>query len=118
MDQAFTNAVMTLISQQGGLQGMLQKFQEGGLGGVVSSWVQQGTANQPVSQQDLHDTLGADTMQTAAEQNGLSLNDFVSQLATQLPGIIDHMTPEGQVNQTTGSGLMDLAMNYFRSRSA
>jgi uncharacterized protein YidB (DUF937 family) len=118
MDQAFTNAVMTLVDQHGGVQGMLQKFQQGGLAGVASSWVQDGTPNQPVSPQDLHDTLGTDTLKTAAEENGLSLNEFVAQLSTHLPDLVSRLTSGGQVTQTTGSKLADLAMSFFRSRSS
>lgn len=116
MDQAFVGAVMNLVDQHGGVQGLIQKFEQGGLGGVASSWVQDGTPNQPVSQQDLHDTLGTATLQTAASQSGLSTNDFVSQLTTHLPDLMNHLTSGGQVPQSTGGGLANLAMSFFRNR--
>ena len=108
---------MSLVEQHGGVAGLLQKFQAGGLGAVAASWVQDGTPNQPVSPADLHSALGTETLQSAAEQHGMSVNDFVAQLATHLPGLVDHMTPSGQGAQGGAGGLMDLALGYLRRRS-
>jgi uncharacterized protein YidB (DUF937 family) len=116
VDQNFANAVMTLVDQHGGVGGLLQKFKEGGLGGVASSWVQDGAPNQSVNPEDLHSALGTETLQSAAQQNGMSTNDFVAQLANHLPDLINHLTPSGQVSQSTGSALLSLAMGYFRSK--
>ena len=116
VNQDFANAVMSLVDQHGGVAGLLQKFQEGGLGGVASSWVKDGTPNQSVSPADLHSALGTETLQSAAQQNGMSTNDFVAQLANHLPDLIDHLTPGGQGPQSTGSALLNLAMGYFRGR--
>jgi uncharacterized protein YidB (DUF937 family) len=116
VNQDFTTAVMSLMDQHGGVTGLLQKFQEGGLGGVASSWVKDDTPNQAVSPADLHSVLGTETLQSAAQQNGLSTNDFVAQLAAHLPDLINHLTPNGQTPQGTGSALVSLAMGYFRGK--
>ena len=107
---------LRLVDQHGGVAGLLQKFKEGGLGGVASSWVQNGTPNQSVSAADLHSVLGTETLQSAAQQNGMPINDFVTQLANHLPDFIDHLTPGGQVPQSTGSTLINLAMGFFRGK--
>jgi uncharacterized protein YidB (DUF937 family) len=116
VNRDFANAVMTLVDQHGGVAGLVQKFKDGGLGGVASSWVQDGTPNQAVNPADLHSVLGTETLQSAAQQNGMSTNDFVAQLANHLPDLVNHLTPSGQVPQSTGSALFDLAMGYLRGR--
>ena len=46
-------------SQPGGLQGLVQTFHDKGLGGIASSWVSTGQ-NQPISADQIHQTLGSD----------------------------------------------------------
>jgi uncharacterized protein YidB (DUF937 family) len=116
VNQEFTNAVMTLVDQHGGVAGLLQKFQEGGLGGVAASWVRDGAPNQAVSPADLHSVLGTETLESTAQQNGMPTNDFVAQLANHLPDLINHLTPGGQVPQSSGNAFFDLAMGYFRGK--
>ena len=52
--------IMGLLNQHGGLGGLLQKLQQGGLGDAVNSWVSTG-ANQPVTPDALGGALGHDT---------------------------------------------------------
>ena len=91
-------AVTAMLSNdggQGGLGGLIAKFQRAGLGDVVGSWVGSGQ-NQPVSGEQLTDVLGADTMAGLAEKLGTSQGDAASQLSDILPGLIDKLTPQGQ----------------------
>ena len=88
---------------QGGLGGLMAKFQQAGLGDVVGSWVGSGQ-NQPVSGEQLTDVLGADTMAELADKLGTSQNDAASQLSNILPGLIDKLTPHGTA---PGGGLGD-----------
>jgi uncharacterized protein YidB (DUF937 family) len=79
---------------QGGLGGLMAKFQQAGLGDVVGSWVGSGQ-NQPVSGEQLTNVLGADTMAGLAEKLGMSQGDAAGQLSNILPGLIDKLTPNG-----------------------
>jgi uncharacterized protein YidB (DUF937 family) len=79
---------------QGGLGGLMAKFQQAGLGDVVGSWVGSGQ-NQPVSGDQLTNVLGADTMASLAEKLGMSQGDAAGQLSNILPGLIDKLTPNG-----------------------
>lgn len=91
-------AVTAMLSNdggQGGLGGLMAKFQQAGLGDVVGSWVGSGQ-NQPVSGEQLTDVLGADTMAGLAEKLGMSQGDAAGQLSGVLPGLIDKLTPQGQ----------------------
>ena len=88
-------AMLSNDGGQGGLGGLIAKFQRAGLGNVVSSWVGSGQ-NQPVSGDQLTDVLGADTMAELAEKLGTSQGDAAGQLSDILPDLIDRLTPQGQ----------------------
>jgi uncharacterized protein YidB (DUF937 family) len=80
----------------GGLGGLVNKFQQAGLGQIASSWVSQG-ANQPVTADQVHQALGADTVSKLASQTGIDVKSLLPMLATALPAIVNQLTPNGQV---------------------
>lgn len=80
----------------GGLQGLVTKFQDAGLGEVMASWVGTG-ANLPVSADQISQVLGGDTLSGLAQQIGLNPADFAGQLAGMLPGVVDTLTPGGEL---------------------
>lgn len=82
-------------SEHGGLAGIVQKFQQAGLGDVVGSWVGTGQ-NQPVSGEQITNVLGPDALSGLAQKLGVSPDDAAGQLSNILPGLIDHLTPQGQ----------------------
>jgi uncharacterized protein YidB (DUF937 family) len=91
-------AVLSMVNnpQTGGLAGLLQKFQEHGLGNVADSWVSTGK-NLPISPDQLQNALGSGELGSLAEKLGMSTGDVSSQLADLLPGVVDKLTPNGQV---------------------
>src|SRR5215470_1711750 len=89
-------AALQLIQQNGGLPGIISKFQNGGMGAQVGSWVGTG-ANMPISGGQLQEILGSGSIGQIAQQLGLSHGDASSGLAQALPQIIDKLTPTGQV---------------------
>ncbi|HMW64866.1 MAG TPA: YidB family protein, partial [Accumulibacter sp.] len=84
--------------QHGGLGGLAGRFQQAGLGDVMASWIGTGE-NQPVSGAQIGEVLGQDTLSGLAQQLGVSESDAAGQLASILPGLIDHLTPGGQAPQ-------------------
>lgn len=80
----------------GGLAGLLQKFQEHGLGNVADSWVSTGK-NLPISGDQIQEALGSGALGDIASKLGLSTGDVSSRLADLLPGVVDKLTPNGQV---------------------
>ena len=90
-------ALLQLIQNQpGGLQGMVQSFHEKGLGGVVSSWVGSGQ-NMPITAGQIHQVLGSDQVKALAARAGISPDQAGSAIAQLLPGIVDKLTPSGEV---------------------
>lgn len=88
--------VGSLVASSGGLQGLLAKLQSGGLGDAVQSWIGTG-ANQPVSGDQLGSALGPDLMGVIAAQLGGNPQQASGTLAELLPGLIDQLTPKGQL---------------------
>lgn len=80
----------------GGLGGLVSQFEQGGLGHIAQSWVGNGP-NQPVTPEQLHGVLGADQVQTMANQAGMPPQDFLSQLSQHLPNAVHGMTPDGRM---------------------
>ena len=89
---------------QGGLGGLMGKFQQAGLGDVLGSWVGSGP-NQPISGNQLTAVLGSDVMADLAASLGTDTGAAAGQLSQVLPGLIDQLTPSGEAPQDgLGSG--------------
>lgn len=80
----------------GGLGGLIDQFRQNGLEDAINSWIGTG-ANQPVSAGQLRRALGQDTVEGLAEQTGMSHDDLLAQLSQVLPGVVDKLTPNGQL---------------------
>ena len=80
----------------GGLGGLMDKLQNGGLGNLINSWVGPGQ-NQPVSHNQLGPALGPDIIKTLAQRSGLSEEELTRQLSQVLPGLVDKLTPNGRL---------------------
>jgi uncharacterized protein YidB (DUF937 family) len=80
----------------GGLGGLLEKFQQGGQGSVVNSWIGNGQ-NQPVQPGQLGTILGPNIIKTLAQSSGLSEEELTKQLSQLLPGVVDKLTPNGRM---------------------
>lgn len=110
------NIVMQMVSnpQSGGLSGLLQKLQDGGLGEQAASWVSTGQ-NLPVSGDQLKNILGGGQLGQIASQLGMSEDDAAGGLAGMLPQVIDKLTPDGQVpnNDLLAQGLDMLKGKLF-----
>jgi uncharacterized protein YidB (DUF937 family) len=82
----------------GGLADVVSAFNKGGLGDVMSSWVG-GGPNKPVDPGALASVLGPEILGQFAQKAGIGQADAGSALASVLPELINHMTPQGQVPQ-------------------
>jgi uncharacterized protein YidB (DUF937 family) len=96
-----------LIQKAGGIGGLLSILQQGGLGGAANSWVGNGT-NQSVGGQELGQALSGTAagqhVEEMAQKLGVDPSQVLGQLAQHLPEVINHLTPNGQVPQGSGSG--------------
>ena len=79
----------------GGLEGLVAKFQQAGLGDVIGSWIGTGQ-NQAISGEQLSNVLGNESLSGLANSLGVNSSDLAGQLSNILPGLIDKLTPAGQ----------------------
>lgn len=101
-------AVVSLLSGRdssvggsGGLAGLIKLFQQKGLGDMVSSWISTGP-NPPVSAAQITDVLGQDTLRQFAAKAGVPHSQAGGLLASLLPSVIDHVTPQGTLPESDG----------------
>jgi uncharacterized protein YidB (DUF937 family) len=93
--------VLRLVNDpaHGGLPGLVQSFQQRGLGGIVDSWVSTGR-NLPISPDQLEQGLGGDRLGSLAQSLGMSQGDLSSKLGELLPNVVDKLTPNGHVPES------------------
>ncbi|HTN66274.1 MAG TPA: YidB family protein [Burkholderiaceae bacterium] len=91
-------ALLSNNSQVGGLPGLLDRFQQAGLGNVVGSWIATGQ-NQPISPEQVQQVLGDDQLEQVSQQTGVPPEQAASHLSELLPSLIDKLTPNGEVPQ-------------------
>ena len=107
---------LQMIQQNGGLPGIISKFQHGGMTEHVDSWVGNGQ-NMPVTGNQLQEILGSGSIGQIAQQLGMSHGDASSGLAQVLPQLINHLTPTGQVPDNH-SDMLAQAMAMLTKRTA
>ncbi|MBR1375013.1 MAG: DUF937 domain-containing protein [Cardiobacteriaceae bacterium] len=98
--------LQSLIKQLGGMAGLFQKLQAGGLAAALASWIGNGN-NQSVSAEAMANALGADLLSQAANHAGIDDNQASALLAQHLPNIINSLTPNGIANEADGFDLSD-----------
>lgn len=118
---ALINIVMGMLANKagasqggaaaGGLGDLMARFQQGGLGDVLGSWIGTGQ-NLPVSSDQLSNVLGSDMLAKIAQQLGVSHGEAASQLSEVLPQVVDKLTPDGHVPEG-GFGDIGAMLNRF-----
>ncbi|MBS0417453.1 MAG: DUF937 domain-containing protein [Proteobacteria bacterium] len=109
-----SEVISMLQNRPGGLGGLLQSFQQGGLGHIFQSWIATGQ-NLPVSPDQLQGALGSDWIAKIAQATGLPANEVSQHLSSLLPQVVDHLTPNGQMPQgDIGSQLATVAQRLLR----
>jgi uncharacterized protein YidB (DUF937 family) len=104
--------IQMLANREGGLAGLVQIFNNKGLGEIISSWVSTGP-NLPISADQVQHALGDDQVQQLATQSGVPPNVARLQLAELLPRVIDQLTPNGKIPE---GSLMQQAMDFVKNK--
>ncbi|WP_233437155.1 YidB family protein [Muribacter muris] len=89
--------IQALLQSQGGVQGLIEKFQQGGLEQIVKSWIGNGE-NLPISVSQIFDIFGKQNIDNAAEDVGIAQEDAPNLLSEYLPKIVDTLSPNGQLD--------------------
>jgi uncharacterized protein YidB (DUF937 family) len=100
------------ILEGGGLSGLVQSFQEKGLGSIISSWIGPGE-NSAISPDQIKEVLGNDRIQDLAAKAGISTEEVTTKLSEQLPNLVDKVTPNGVIPE---GGFLDKGMEFIKSQ--
>ncbi|WP_428981817.1 YidB family protein [Mannheimia indoligenes] len=107
--------IQNLLQSQGGVEGLIAKFQEGGLDDLLRTWVSSDEDNAPVSSEQISNVFGQENIQNAAQEVGVDANDAGDLLAQLLPQIVDTLTPNGQVDDLKNLDSGDLLAQAAKS---
>ena len=98
----------------GGVSGLVEAFQKGGLGEVAQSWVSSGP-NQAISAEQIQAVLGSGAVGQFAEKLGVDPQVGAAKLAELLPGLVDRLTPDGQLpTEGLGGAVGDLLGGFLK----
>jgi uncharacterized protein YidB (DUF937 family) len=94
----------------GGLTGLVNMFNQNGLGDVVSSWVSTGK-NLPISPEQIQAVLGSSQVQALAAKAGINPQTASAAIAQILPQLVDKATPDGRI---PSGGLLDTLSGFLK----
>lgn len=97
-----TQVAMDLFNQNGGLNGILEKFKENGLGETAASWVGNGE-NLSISAEQISSVLGNGAIADMAAKFGINPETLSAQIAEHLPTLVDKLTPNGEAPAESGN---------------
>ena len=81
---------------QGGLNAIVAKLQQGGLGDIAKSWVGTGQ-NLPITADQVKQVLGSDVVRQLAAKYNIPIDQVAEVLAHQLPQAVDKASPDGNL---------------------
>jgi uncharacterized protein YidB (DUF937 family) len=82
--------------KSGGLQKMVDGFQQKGMGAQADSWVS-AEGNAPVSGSDMKVGLGEDEVRQFAQEAGIPEDQAADVLAAVVPQVVNGLTPGGHI---------------------
>jgi uncharacterized protein YidB (DUF937 family) len=108
---------LSMLQQNGGLDGVLGKFRQAGMGAQADSWVST-SQNMNMSPDQLQQVFGSGALNDIASKFGVSQEEAGSAMSQVLPEVINQLTPQGQVtsesNDSIGEALQSLARSAGR----
>ena len=98
--QNLLSGAMGMLETMGGVDGLIKKFQQSGLGDLAASWVGTGE-NKSILPEQLANLLGKDKISALAQQAGIPEAQGASVLSQILPAMVDKLTPDGTVPESS-----------------
>lgn len=94
--KGFVEGIQSFVSQQGGLSGLKDKFEQQGAGSLLQSWISTGP-NLPVSSEQLQKVMGNQFLQDTAKKMGIDPTTAAQKMTQMLPLLIDKLSPHGSL---------------------
>lgn len=105
--------ILSWVQQQGGVGNAVSALTSSGLGEQAQSWISNGD-NQQMATQQVAQLLGSDQVTQLAAKIGVSPEQIQSGVATLLPQVINHLTPNGDTsNPDESNSLLSSALGKF-----
>lgn len=112
-----TDILQQILTQSGGVSGLISKFQQAGFGDHVQSWVD--GDHLPISGNHIGQVFTDDEIAGWAAQAGTDPDKMRTVLAEALPHTVDHATPNGEVPASNAApDLGSLVSRFFGSAAA
>jgi uncharacterized protein YidB (DUF937 family) len=92
-------SIFDQLTKSGGLGEILDKLRNAGAGGAVDSWVGRGK-NEPLDPSHMEAAIDEETLQSLSKQTGMSREELLRRLATNLPETVDELSPEGELPES------------------
>lgn len=112
---------MQWVQRNGGLGGVLQRFQHKGYSQQAASWVSTGP-NEALEPQAISDVMGTDELSRLSQQLGVSQEEVSSGMGQILPEMVNQLTPQGGVPDDSdetlnrGMSMLEKMMNSGQHR--
>lgn len=98
--QNLINSSLGMLEKMGGIDGLVKKFQQSGMGDIAESWVSTGE-NKHINPDQLTNVLGKDQVDALAQQADIPKSQAASVLSQILPAMVDKMSPEGKAPESS-----------------
>lgn len=89
--------VLGYIQKNGGLSGVLSKFQSNGLNDKAQSWMSVDANNDGIDAGDVMRLFGQDEIEHACQQTGANQDEVCQGIAELLPQVVNDLTPYGDL---------------------
>lgn len=89
--------ISQIVSESGGLDGFIEKFNAAGYGETIKSWISPGI-NHPITGGEIEKIFGTNQIENLATKFCLDPDKVSSKLAFQLPEWINSLELEGRVS--------------------
>jgi uncharacterized protein YidB (DUF937 family) len=107
--------IQDLLTQNGGVQGLISRFSNAGYVEHAQSWMQGDPL--PITGNQVNDVFSPDEVNGWASRLGVDPDKMRIVLAEAIPHVVDHLTPNGEVPQGNGSpDLSGLIGRLFAAR--
>ena len=115
---AITGILQQLLTQSGGVSGLISRFEGAGLGDHAQSWVN--GDHLPISGNHIGEVFTPDEIAGWAAQAGIDPDKMKTVLAEALPHAVDHATPNGEVPEqgTAAPDFSSLIGRFFGGAAA
>jgi uncharacterized protein YidB (DUF937 family) len=111
---ALFEEVAKLVTEAGGVNGLVQQFQQKGLEGAITGWIGSGT-NPAITGEQIVQVLGQDKITEIASKVGLSEQQVADGISKILPVVVSHLTPNGTAPDPA-AGELEGALGVLKSK--